>query len=140
MTRLRVAVVQHDIVWESRVETLARLEPIVAAAAGSGAGLVVLSEMFAVGFSMNVALTAEAENGPTTQWLVGQATRCGSWVSGTVPIRVLGKELPYNTFVLVAPDGQVHRYRRSTPSPTAVSAMRLRREGTCSRSMSTVSA
>jgi predicted amidohydrolase len=115
MTALRVAVVQHDIVWESRAETLARLEPVVAGAAGAGARFVVLSEMFAVGFSMNVELTAEDEDGPTTSWLVDQAARHSAWICGTVPVRVPGEQLPFNTFVLASPDGPVHRYRKIHP-------------------------
>jgi predicted amidohydrolase len=115
VTALRVAVVQHDIVWESRADTLARLDPVVAASAAAGARLVVLSEMFAVGFSMNVGLTAEDEDGPTTEWLLDQAARQGTWICGTAPIRMLGEPLPYNTFVLAAPDGQVHRYRKIHP-------------------------
>jgi predicted amidohydrolase len=115
MTALRVAVVQHDIVWENRPETLSRLEPTVAAAAAAGARFVVLSEMFAVGFSMNISLTAEAADGPTTEWLLGQAQRYGIWICGTVPIRVFDEELPFNTLVLMAPDGQVHTYRKIHP-------------------------
>ena len=115
MTALRVAVVQHDIVWESRDETLRGLGPRVAQAAGDGARLVVLSEMFAVGFSMNVELTAEPENGPTTEWLFEQARRHGSWVCGTVPVREAGEKLAFNTFVLASPAGRVHRYRKIHP-------------------------
>jgi predicted amidohydrolase len=115
MTGLRIAVVQHDIVWESRAETLARLEPVVAGAAGAGARLVVLSEMFAVGFSMNVELTAEEEDGPTTSWLVEQAARRDAWICGTLPVRVAGEQLPFNTLVLASPDGEVHRYRKIHP-------------------------
>jgi predicted amidohydrolase len=117
MTALRVAVVQHDIVWENRAETLGRLEPMVAAAAAAGARFVVLSEMFAVGFSMNISLTAEPADGPTTEWLLGQAQRHGIWICGTAPIRMPGEPepLPYNTFVLVGPDGQVRRYRKIHP-------------------------
>ncbi|MDT7546164.1 MAG: hypothetical protein QOE99_2274 [Actinomycetota bacterium] len=115
MTGLRIAVVQHDIVWESRAETLARLEPVVAGAAGAGARLVVLSEMFAVGFSMNVGLTAEDEDGPTTSWLVEQAARRDAWICGSLPVRVPGEQLPFNTLVLASPDGEVHRYRKIHP-------------------------
>lgn len=115
MTSLRVAVVQHDIVWESRRETLVRLEPTVASAAAAGARLVVLSEMFAVGFSMNTAVTAEAVNGPTTDWLCSQAQRWSTWICGTVPVRVDDSPLPYNTFVLAGPAGELHRYRKIHP-------------------------
>jgi predicted amidohydrolase len=115
MTALRVAVVQHDIVWEDRAGTLGRLEPAVTVAAAAGGRFVVLSEMFAVGFSMNVELTAEDEDGPSTEWLLDQARRREIWICGTVPIRVPGEPLPYNTFVLAGPDGQVHRYRKIHP-------------------------
>jgi predicted amidohydrolase len=115
MTALRVAVVQHDICWESRAETTAGLEPMVARAAGAGARLVVLSEMFAVGFSMNIDLTAEDADGPTSEWLLGQAAQHKTWICGTVPIRDQGEKLPHNTFVLAGPEGQVHRYRKIHP-------------------------
>jgi predicted amidohydrolase len=115
MSGLRVAVVQHDIVWESREETLRRLEPTVARAADGGARLVVLSEMFAVGFSMNVDVTAEAENGPTTEWLFEQARRHGTWICGTLPVRDGQERLAFNTFSLVAPDGRIERYRKIHP-------------------------
>jgi predicted amidohydrolase len=115
MTALRVAVVQHDIVWESRDATLTGLAPVVASAATAGGRLVVLSEMFAVGFSMNIDLTAEGEEGPTTSWLVAQAAAHDVWVCGTVPVRAPGQELAHNTFVLAAPDGRVHRYRKIHP-------------------------
>jgi predicted amidohydrolase len=112
---MKVAVVQHDIVWEARDETLARLEPQVASAAGAGARLVVLSEMFAVGFSMNVALTAEPEDGPTTQWLRERASRFDTWICGTVPVLTDDSPLPYNTFVLAGPGGELYRYRKIHP-------------------------
>jgi predicted amidohydrolase len=115
MTSLRVAVVQHDIVWESRDATLSRLEPVVAAAAAARSRLVVLSEMFAVGFSMSTDLTAEAEDGPTTAWLVEQARLHDAWLCGTIPVRTGENPLPYNTFVLASPGGDVHRYRKIHP-------------------------
>jgi predicted amidohydrolase len=112
---LRVAVIQHDIVWESREETLRALAPRVARAAADGARLIVLSEMFAVGFSMNIDLTAEPDNGPTTEWLFEQARRHGAWVGGTIPVRDDGEQLAYNTFVFAGPSGDVRRYRKIHP-------------------------
>ena len=115
MTSLRLAVVQHDIEWEARDATLKRLEPVVAAAVAAQARLVVLSEMFAVGFSMNTALTAEDEDGPTTAWLLDQARQHDAWVCGTIPMRAAGNPLPYNVFVLASPTGDLHRYRKIHP-------------------------
>ena len=48
---MRIAAVQHDIVWEDRDANFARLAPWVAAAAGAGAELVLLTETFSTGFS-----------------------------------------------------------------------------------------
>ena len=62
---MRVAAVQHDVAWEDRAATLARLEPQLQAAAGAGARLVVLTEMFPTGFSMEPERTAEPEGGPS---------------------------------------------------------------------------
>ncbi|MEA3019913.1 MAG: hypothetical protein QOI47_1437 [Actinomycetota bacterium] len=94
-----VAAVQHDICWEDRAATLARLEPVVREAA-MGSDLVVLAEMFAVGFSMNTALLAEPVDGPTTRWLVAQAASGSAWVGGSVPIVLDGADRPSNVFVL----------------------------------------
>jgi predicted amidohydrolase len=109
---MRVAVVQHDICWEDREATFARLAPRVAAAAGAGARLVLLSETFATGFSMRTEVTAEPEGGPSSQWLAAQAGAHGVWVGGSVPEVAAGGGDPYNTFVLAGPDGTQHRYRK----------------------------
>ena len=110
---MKVAAVQHDIVWEDRDATLARLEPLVATAATAGARLVVLTEMFAVGFTMDTARVAEPPGGPTTEWLVAQAGRHGLWICGSLPEQT--GELPANQLVLAGPDGTVHRYAKIHP-------------------------
>jgi predicted amidohydrolase len=109
---LRVAAVQHDIVWEDRDATLARLEPTVAAAAAAGAQLVLLPETFAVGFSMDTARIAEPTDGPTADWLAAQAAAHALWIGGSVVERAAGSERPANVFVLAGPDGERHRYAK----------------------------
>lgn len=111
---MRVAAIQHDIVWEDREATLARVAPMVAAAAGDGAGLVVLPEMFAVGFSMDPDRVSEPEGGPTSTWLAEQADRHGLWVCGSIPERSSGGR-PRNVLVLAGPGGAVHRYAKVHP-------------------------
>lgn len=115
MAALRVAAVQHDIVWEDRESTLARLAPLVDKAVAGGAELVVLAEMFAVGFSMGVDRIAEPPDGPTTAWLVAQAEAHEVSICGSVPVQVAGAERPSNTFVLAGPDGRVERYAKRHP-------------------------
>jgi predicted amidohydrolase len=114
VSRLRLAAVQHDIVWEDRDATLRHLAPQVAWAAGAGARLVVLTEMFATGFSMATDRTAEPMDGPTVTWLREQAARYDVWMAGSVAIRD-DDELPRNAFCLVAPDGALHRYDKIHP-------------------------
>jgi predicted amidohydrolase len=110
---VKVAAIQHDITWEDRDATLAHVTPMVATAAAEGARLVVLPEMFAVGFSMTPEATAEPTGGPTSQWLVEQARTHDIWIGGSVPERGDGR--PQNVFVLAAPDGTVHRYAKVHP-------------------------
>jgi predicted amidohydrolase len=109
---VKVAVVQHDIVWEDKEANFARLAPMVEAAASAGARLVVLAEMFSTGFSMDTAVTAEPEGGPSSQFLVAQAATHGVWVCGSCPEVASAGEPPCNTLVLAGPDGTVHRYRK----------------------------
>ena len=83
---MRVAVVQHDIVWNDRDGELR-----AAGAADrrrrrrSGAELVVLTETFSTGFAVDDADLGEPEGGPSAQFLAAQAAEHGVWVCGTCP-------------------------------------------------------
>ncbi len=111
-----VAAIQHDIVWEDPAANFARLAPRIAAAAGAGARLVALTEMYATGFSMATERTAEPIDGPSTEFLVAQAAATGAWVCGSVPaLSGPGADRPHNVLVLAAPDGTVHRYAKIHP-------------------------
>ncbi|WP_324275179.1 nitrilase-related carbon-nitrogen hydrolase [Blastococcus brunescens] len=115
---MRIAAVQHDIVWEDRDANFARLAPQVARAVGAGAELVLLTETFSTGFSMTPGI-GEPEDGPSARFLAGQAAEHGVWVGGSCPeiAADAGQEdgLPYNSFVLAGPDGSTHRYRKLHP-------------------------
>jgi predicted amidohydrolase len=111
---MRIAAVQHDIVWEDREANFERLAPQVERAVGAGAELVLLSETFSTGFSMTPGL-GEPEGGPSAQFLAAQAAEHGVWLGGTCPEVEPGEELPYNSFVLAGPDGTTHRYRKLHP-------------------------
>jgi predicted amidohydrolase len=111
---MRLAAVQHDIVWEDRAANFERLAPQVARAAAAGAELVLLSETFSTGFSMTPGI-GEPEGGPSARFLAEQARTHGIWVGGSCPEVAADGELPYNSFVLAGPEGQVHRYRKLHP-------------------------
>lgn len=118
---MKVAAIQHDIVWEDRQATLAKLTPTVRDAAATGADLVVLTEMFATGFSMATHLTAETPDGPTATWMVEQARSHRIVLAGSVPLRSPDPDadgpagLPTNSFLVVDGDGIRARYDKVHP-------------------------
>jgi predicted amidohydrolase len=112
---MKVAAIQHDVVWEDREANFAHLAPMIAAAAGAGARLAVLTEMFATGFSLDVERLAEPVDGPSASFLREQAVEHRLWVCGSAPERREHDALPHNTLVLAGPDGTVHRYDKIHP-------------------------
>lgn len=115
---MRVAAVQHDIVFERTAETLDSLEPLVVDAAESGAQLVVLPEMFSTGFTMRAREPAEAEDGPSVTFLAERAARHGCWLAGSVPTRSSSTpDAPRitNRLHVLGPAGEHHRYDKLHP-------------------------
>ncbi|MGZ4762937.1 MAG: carbon-nitrogen family hydrolase [Ilumatobacteraceae bacterium] len=116
---MRVAAIQHDIVWCDREANFAHLAPMIAGAAATGARLILLSETFSTGFATDRDDLGEPEGGPSSQFLVAQARRHGVWIGGSCPEIAAGSpaddQRPHNTLVLAAPDGTQHRYRKIHP-------------------------
>jgi predicted amidohydrolase len=111
---VKVAAVQHDIVWEDADGTRQRVRPLIARAADEGARIIVLSEMFATGFSMNPQKVAEDEGGPSEQFLVDRAAEHDAYLIASIAQR--GADGRYrNNAVVAAPDGTVHRYAKIHP-------------------------
>jgi predicted amidohydrolase len=116
---MRVAAIQHDIVWCDRQANFEHLAPLIASAAGAGARLILLSETFSTGFATDRDDLGEPEGGPSSQFLVAQARLHGVWVGGSCPEIAADApaddQRPHNTLVLAAPDGTQHRYRKIHP-------------------------
>lgn len=122
---MQLALVQHDIVWEDPQANFDRLEPKIAQAAQDGAELVLLSEMFSCGFSMDTAKVAEQPDGPSTQFLLSMAAQHNVCVGGSLPL--LGSasnqasadqanaDRPHNALTLAMPDQSLHRYAKIHP-------------------------
>jgi predicted amidohydrolase len=119
VSSVRVAAVQHDIVWHDRAANFERLAPRVDAAAAGGADVVLFTETFSTGFSFDTPGIGEPEGGPSSQFLAEQAERHGIWVGGSCPeiaaTASADDQRPSNSFVLAGPDGTVHRYRKIHP-------------------------
>ncbi|MCB9392708.1 MAG: carbon-nitrogen family hydrolase [Acidimicrobiaceae bacterium] len=113
---MRIAAVQHDIVWGDRDANFERLAPRISGAAASGARLVLCTETYSTGFAVDDPDLGEPEGGPSSQFLIAQAREHDVWVGGSCPERGDdGDPRPYNSFVLAGPDGTVHRYRKIHP-------------------------
>lgn len=111
---MKVAGIQSDIVWENPAANFAKLRTWIAAAKASGAGLVVLPEMFACGFSMNAENIAEDPDGPTASFLAEMAHAHDLWVTGTVPVRQQTGR-PRNEMILAGPGGERVNYAKMHP-------------------------
>ncbi|MEO9139872.1 MAG: nitrilase-related carbon-nitrogen hydrolase [Jatrophihabitans sp.] len=111
---MRIAAIQHDIVWEQAGETIAAVAPLIERAASAGANLIVLPEMFATGFSMSPERIAEDEGGPIESFLLDQAHRYGACLLSSIAQR--GADGAFrNNAVLARPDGTVERYAKIHP-------------------------
>lgn len=112
---MRVAGVQHDIVWERGEQTRERLVPQIAAAAGTGADLIAVTEMFAGGFSMNTDVVAEPMDGPSIAFLIDQARRHNVILTGSIPTHHPDHERPVNRLVVVDSSGLLGEYAKIHP-------------------------
>ncbi|MBN2026547.1 MAG: carbon-nitrogen hydrolase family protein [Actinobacteria bacterium] len=88
----------------------------IAKCAEGGARLVVLPEMFNVGFHLGESLMMLAEplDGKTMTWLRQQASRHGVYIMGSIYESF--EEHFYNTMVMVGDDGSVQHYRKRNPT------------------------
>jgi predicted amidohydrolase len=112
---MRIAVVQHDISWETPQENFEAIRPQIAEAAETGAGLIALTETFSWGFTMNTDKAREAPDGPSTEFLLDQAQSTGAWVVGSIPIVEGEAALPNNRMTFAGPKGQLSTYNKIHP-------------------------
>ena len=106
---------QFDMVWEDKAANVALAREFLAAADVPAGVLVVLPEMYATGFSMNVAGIAEGPDGPAHTFLAETARRYEAHVLGGVVTR--GPDgRGRNEAVCYAPGGrEVARYAKLHP-------------------------
>lgn len=112
---MKIAVVQHDIEWETPEKNFEALRPQIAEAAETGAGLIALTETFSWGFTMNTDVARETPDGPSTQFLLEQAAATGAWVVGSIPVVVGDADLPNNRMTFAGPNGELSTYDKIHP-------------------------
>ncbi|MEM7023577.1 MAG: carbon-nitrogen hydrolase family protein [Pseudomonadota bacterium] len=115
--KLRVAAVQAVSLDGEIERNLGHAEPLIARAVDGGAELLLLPELYPTGFRMTCEIWDAAEPflGTTVAWLQAMARRHQIWI-GTSFLEAAEADL-YNTFALVAPDGEIAgRVRKSMPA------------------------
>jgi len=122
---LNVGIIQMQSTPLKTEENLSLAESLITQAAKDGAQLVVLPEMFNVGYYLGEELMTVAETleaGRTVTWLRSQATRQGLYIITSLYERHEGHF--YNTMVLVGSDGSLQHYRKRNPALSEVAVWR----------------
>lgn len=112
---MNVHLVQISPVWEDRAANHAKARKLISDASPQPGSLIILPETFATGFSMNVAITAEPEQGPTEQFMREMAAEYQSCVVGGV-VTSSSDGRGMNQALAIAPDGTLlARYTKNYP-------------------------
>ena len=113
---LHVVACQLDIAWEEPEANCQAVAELLDAASPPEGSLVVLPEMFATGFSMNLAATAQAADRPVERFMAAAAARLGVCLLGGVVRRDPPAALGLNQAVAFGPDGgELARYSKIHP-------------------------
>ena len=112
---MKIFCCQQHIVWENKPANFAKVRAALADVKPLAGSLVVLAEMFATGFSMNVAGIAEGKASPTAEFLAQTAREFGIFlVGGLATFSAEGRGL--NQSVTYSPDGkEIARYSKIQP-------------------------
>ena len=120
---MKIFCCQLDTVWENKKANFAKAKELIAAAKPPPGSLVLLPEMFATGFSMNVPSLAEPANGPglstasseTAAFLSRVAQEFGIYVVGGL-IGLTSQGRARNQAVVFSPEGkEIARYSKCQP-------------------------
>ena len=105
MSGLKITLLQQPLAWMDGPANLRHFDIQLEEIAGRD--LIVLPEMFTTGFAMEAAGQSLPEEEVVT-WMTDKARRANAMVAGSAALQT--ERGPVNRFLLVEPDGRVHRY------------------------------
>lgn len=112
---MKIICCQTDIVWENRAENFARVRRLLEGHTVPKGALVILPEMFAVGFTMNVEAARERKQAESAQFVSDLAREYGVWVLAGL-VRGEPEQLARNEAVVFDPSGtEVAHYAKMQP-------------------------
>ena len=104
---LKITIIQSDLVWENpsanRKMFTKKIESI-----SETTDLIVLPEMFTTGFTMNAQSLAEEESGTSVSWMISEAKKHNTAITGSIIISEEGNY--FNRLFFVFPGGNYHTY------------------------------
>lgn len=109
---MKIALLQSDICWNDPARSLSRVRQLAEEAAGEGARLLLLPEMFSCGFSLlDGQRAAEAEE-QSVRFLQGFAREHSCYIAGSMPAFRSGSKKPFNLLQVYGPDGLCGEYAK----------------------------
>lgn len=112
---MKVACIQLDSLWENPKANCQKVQSLLRATPLPPGTLIVLPEMFATGFSMNLPVTAEKDPSPTENFLKELAVQGKYFVLGGL-VKVDSQGRAQNQAVLLSPEGKlIARYSKIHP-------------------------
>ncbi len=110
--RMTLAAIQISAVPFAVPHNLRRAREMVRQAVARGAQVVVLPELFNIGYTYHTATLDYAEpiDGVTAMWMCDGARSLGCYLAGAVLLRDCSNI--YSTMLLATPDGMLHTYRK----------------------------
>lgn len=112
---MKIYGLQIDSVWENKAPNHAKVAALLDRANPEAGSLVVLGEMFASGFSMNVAAIHDSETHETQNFLASTAVERGVYLLGGVVTKD-ASGLGRNESVVYSPEGkEIARYCKLQP-------------------------
>ena len=112
---MQVIAVQLNMAWENKARNYQRVTELLDQAAIEPGSLIMLPEMFATGFSMNTAATAQSVDRESERLLRDLAIKYDSAVMGGIVGPVAGSQAS-NEAVVFGPNGdELVRYRKMQP-------------------------
>ena len=112
---MKISAVQFDIAWEDKAANFSRVRALLADAPPAPGSLIVLPEMFATGFSMNLAITRQSDAREDENFLAEVAREHRAFVIGGV-VSAGDSDLGRNESVAFSPAGELlARYTKIHP-------------------------
>lgn len=116
---MQIIACQLDIAWEDKPANHQRVRALLETAHVRAGALIVMPEMFATGYSMNVEAIHEGDEQPTGRFCAELAREYRAWVLAGMVHRV-GPHSGHNDAVTFAPDGhRTAQYTKMHPMTVA---------------------